>query len=228
MTYDPKSKTIHVGPETDFMADSGVFFIDTLRSLAMQGGPSSIMVDWLIIEKWLECSGRELTEDDRHDIAKAWRAFLAMGIAPTPDLQDSIKFIARDYQKSGRDYRVDLPPQEVIGVFARLLGASDVVPTPSSHPPKRTSPTQSEGKSPPISPKNSATSSTSSRSKRRWIFVCGSWLVLSFGYIQIFAPFGRSFGDRYMQDGQLAQSLALMSVPIVAWILAETYKRFVR
>jgi hypothetical protein len=228
MTYDPKSRTIHFGPGTDFMADSGVFFIDTLRSMAIQGGPSSIVDDWRVIEKWLECSGRELTEVDRHDIAKAWRAFLAMGVAPSPELQDAIKSIAHDYQKSGRDYRMDLPPQEVIGVFARLLGAPDA---PSATgpalarqplPPKPKAP---HSITPPSAP---TTPSSTSRSNRRWIFICGSWLVLSFGYIQLFAPFGRSFGDRYMQDEQFAQSLALMSVPIVAWILTEIYKRFVR
>ena len=122
MAYDRKTHTITVGKESDFLMDSGIAFIDDLKMDSEHGdAPSSLVDDWKIIEKWLGCAGRQLTKEDNEKIGKAWRAYLAVGVAPSDKLQPVFTSFSNQYQREGLAYVADKPPTEVMDVFDRLL-----------------------------------------------------------------------------------------------------------
>jgi hypothetical protein len=122
MAYDSETNRISVDKDSDFMADSGAFFINTLKRMAEEtNAPSSLRNDWKVIEGWLGCAGRELTNDDSEKIGKAWRAYLAVGVAPSDKLQPVFTSFSNQCQQEGLAHVAKKPPTEVMDVFDRLL-----------------------------------------------------------------------------------------------------------
>lgn len=64
MTYDSKTKTITLernANETDTRVDLGLSWVYELRAdAARPNAPLSIVADWIALEAWLGCAGREL------------------------------------------------------------------------------------------------------------------------------------------------------------------------
>ncbi len=123
MTFHRATNTITVGPGSDFTADSGVFFVTVvLRDLASKSdAPLQIQNDWGVIEHWLGAKGRAITKDDEAKVAKAWRAYIALGVAPSETLRPVFQSLAHDKQQDRARYLADTPPGEVLEVFERLL-----------------------------------------------------------------------------------------------------------
>lgn len=127
MTFNDKTNTIIIGKnkETDSITGSGALLIKVLRDLAeRKNSPLSILNDWKIIEKWLGCTGRQLSKIDYEIIEKAWRAYILAGVAPTEELQSAFKSFSDGFNRDGieeADCVSDIPPSDVKGVFDRLL-----------------------------------------------------------------------------------------------------------
>jgi hypothetical protein len=115
--------------EIDVFASSGKLFINLLRSSVLDSITSpltpAIRKDrhrWSIIEGWLGCSGRELTAEDNEKISLAWKAYGAIGIAPSVKLQPSFNEYRDHYESIEFSIEDNEPPSEVIeGVFDKLL-----------------------------------------------------------------------------------------------------------
>lgn len=134
MTYDKKTNTIRVSPGSDFLVDSGVFWIHTLKKLSKGANASQgLQNDWKTIESWLGCEGRELTEADEQKIGKAWRAYLAIGLAPSFALQPAFDFISNKYKESAETRPGDVAPVGVMDVFDRLHASEDEISAKRAH-----------------------------------------------------------------------------------------------
>lgn len=84
MSFDKDTNTITLDDDSDFLVDSGLFFINMLRQTSQaENAPSGLVKDWKTIEKWLECQNSEITSIEEEKIGKAWKAYLAIGLAPS-------------------------------------------------------------------------------------------------------------------------------------------------
>lgn len=134
MTYDKETSTIYLGPGSDFIADSGTHFVLTLKKLsAEKNAPADILSDWRVIEKWLGCAGREISQADEEKIGKAWRAYFAIGLAPSFGLQSIFDKTSEQYKQSGYSYGSDEAPTEVMDVFDRLLATKEDISAKRAH-----------------------------------------------------------------------------------------------
>ena len=69
MAFDPKRNIITVGEGQDFLADSGQFFLLTLKKMSedtnlSEKGRKHSRKEWRIIEEWLGCKDRQLNDND--------------------------------------------------------------------------------------------------------------------------------------------------------------------
>ena len=134
MVYDNKSNTFTIGQNSDSPQDSGVFFVNMLKTISQQPTASKRQVDdWKTIEHWLDCGGRDLTQQDNEKIGKAWKAYIAMGIAPTVSLQPSFDYFSKEYESDGYSFDADKPPKEIVEVFARLIASNKDIDFKKKH-----------------------------------------------------------------------------------------------
>lgn len=142
MTFDRAKNTITVGPGSDFVADSGAFFVTVvLRDLAAKpNAPPQIRKDWDVIEQWLGSKGRDLTKEDELRVAKGWRAYIALGIAPSDALRPTFKHLSKGPEEERTKLLASTPPAEVLEVFERLLATTseqskrNTTPVPAPQP----------------------------------------------------------------------------------------------
>jgi hypothetical protein len=132
MAFDPNENIITVGEEEDFLADSGKFFITMLKKNSSDpglkaGAGDRLRRDWTIIETWLGCAGRELNQNDFDKIGKAWKAYIAIGLAPAFKLQESFDQFSEKYKQEGYSFKEDKAPTEVMDVFDRLMASDEEI-----------------------------------------------------------------------------------------------------
>ena len=235
MTYDRKSRTINLDPGSDFMADSGVLFITMLRDLAKDpSAKQSARNDWKVIEEWLGCEGRELTPEDDEKIGKSWRAYLAIGVAPSHDLQPAYDQISKDYKASGQYDPKDKPPESVMDVFDRLQATEDEI--------KRKKSWDWSEDNPEMKKLADAIRKVSSHSKpsatrvgwwrrqsqsfRSWTFISVAWAAASLFYILVFDPF--ELGDwRWAEGKDYLKVISISAAPAILALLKKAYDRIV-
>ena len=134
MAFDKDTNTITLGGNSDFLVDSGVFFIHILRKTALGGDASAGQLeDWQVIEKWLDCRGGNITPVEEEKIGKGWKAYLAIGLAPPFKLQEAFDFYEKQYKESGYSFKEVKPPTEVMDVFDRLLATDNEITTKKNH-----------------------------------------------------------------------------------------------
>jgi len=134
MAFDSSSNTITIGPDSDFMVDSGVFFITALQKMSQEKNPPpSLLKDWEIIENWLGCSGRRISKIDEDKIAKAWKAYLAIGLAPSFKLQGAFDLYCEKYKEENYSFKEDKPPTEIMDVFDRQLATDEEITQKRKH-----------------------------------------------------------------------------------------------
>lgn len=122
MAFDKDTNTIILDANSDFLVDAGVFFIHMLRKTALAGdAPTGQIEDWKVIENWLGCEDGNITSVEEEKIGKGWKAYLAIGLAPSFKLQEAFDFYEKQYKDSGYSFKDDKPPTEVMDVFDRLL-----------------------------------------------------------------------------------------------------------
>ena len=75
--------------------------------------------DWKIVESWLGCTGRELTDDDCQKIGVAWRSYIARGVAPSVALEHVFKELSKKARE--QSWKTEKVPPDLFRVFDRLL-----------------------------------------------------------------------------------------------------------
>lgn len=235
MTYDRKSRTINLDPGSDFMADSGTFFINTLRDLARDPAANQTAKgDWKVIEEWLGCEGRELTQEDDEKIGRSWRAYLAVGVAPSHDLQPAFDQISKDYRDSGQYNPGDKPPEPVMDVFDRLLATDDEIKKKKSWDWSEDNPEMKRladaiRKVSSHSKPNTVKSGwwhRQTKSFRSWAFVSVAWAIASLFYIIVFDPF--ELGDwRWAEGKDYLKVISISAAPAILALLKKAYDRVV-
>jgi len=134
MSFDKDTNTITLDENSDFLVDSGVFFINMLRQTShAENAPSELVKDWQIIENWLGCNNREITSKEEGKIGKGWKAYLAIGLAPSFKLQPAFDHFSKQYKQSGYSFKEDKPPTEVMDVFDRLLATGEELSIKRKH-----------------------------------------------------------------------------------------------
>lgn len=116
-----ETRAIALDNDSDFLIDFGEMAIITSRTIANQpGAPLSIITDWKIIETWLNCSGREISIEDKKKIHGALKYYYARGVAPSETLQESFTSFAKQYQKDD----IKKPPIQILDVFDRMFATN--------------------------------------------------------------------------------------------------------
>ena len=120
MSFDSRTHTITLKEDGDFLADSGSFFLKVLKDLGgAPGALQGIANDWRMVEAWLGCEGRELTQSDYEKFGITFRSYLARGAAPSVELEPPFKRFSQ-LAKTEAWQIVPVPP-ELISVFKRML-----------------------------------------------------------------------------------------------------------
>lgn len=130
MSYDPKTRTITVeegDSEIQFLADSGKYFVSTIREMALSEGTEEIKPIWNVLEDWLECSGRTLNETDLDKIERAWKAYISIGLAPSHRLQEAFDSFSNIRRAEGYDFKHDKPPTKVMDAFDKMLATDNEI-----------------------------------------------------------------------------------------------------
>ena len=134
MAFDKDTNTITLGENSDFLVDSGVFFMHMLQKTALAGdAPAEQLEDWQVIEKWLGCKGGNITPVEEEKIGKGWKAYLAIGLAPSFKLQEAFDFYEKQYKEADYSFKEDKPPTEVMDVFDRLLATDKEISAKKNH-----------------------------------------------------------------------------------------------
>ena len=134
MSFDKDTNTITLDENSDFLVDSGVFFIHMLRKTALgEDAPIGQLKDWKIIENWLACEDGNITTVEEEKIGKGWKAYLAIGLAPSFKLQEAFDYYSKQYKDSGYSFKDDKPSTEVMDVFDRLLATDKEITAKKNH-----------------------------------------------------------------------------------------------
>lgn len=227
MTYDKCTNTIVVMPGSDFTVGSGVFFMETLKQMGEKQNTSlQTQESWRVVEKWLDCEDRNLTQQDHAKIGAAWRAYVAIGLAPSDALQPTFDKLAAHYKKQGKNYSKDKPPTEVMSVFDRCLAADEEIKN------KREKDwTEERTRWKTIAKQYVSKTNQGSWWRRQsheirlWLFGCAIWVFAVWAFIVIFDPFDTS-GWEYIGDA-LPRVFLLMVVPLIGGAIKWMYKKFV-
>jgi hypothetical protein len=210
----------HANPP-NLMANAGVFYVGMLRELAQDAkAPGGTRKDWETLRAWLGNQDNELSAMDTDQISKAWRAYLAIGLAPSHELQPVFDSVRGRFNIA--EAKRDRPPVEIIRVFDRLLASDDQIKA------KRASDAKAEGeKLAKIIGRSPSTNkkglwSRQSRSVRGWIFVSVAWAAVALFILTVFDPLDVRRWD--WADGRdYLKAMAIMLLPAVAGLLKAAY-----
>lgn len=123
MSFDRKTSTINFRDKPGLpglIVDMGAQCVTDLRiDASTPGVPKELVEDWKIVESWLGCTGRELTDDDYQKIGIAWRSYIARGLAPSVALEPVFKEFSKTAKEQG--WKSEKVPPDLFHVFDRLL-----------------------------------------------------------------------------------------------------------
>lgn len=123
MSFDSTTNTITIKEDGDILADSGALFLKMMKELGSKADArEGFVADWKVVEGWLGCHGRDLTDADYEKFGLVFRSYTARGVAPSVPLEASFKMFA-EMARNEKWQLVPVPP-ELVPVFKRLL-ASD-------------------------------------------------------------------------------------------------------
>lgn len=218
-------RVIKVKNEDDFLRQSGVMFLDLLRETASHPhGSEGSRKDWAVVARWIGHSSGELTAEQSDKLERAWIAYLAIGVAPSADLQEGFSMFAQ--QLAGADMR-DRPPTEVMDVFDRLMASDAEIKAKRAADMKRTKAELRPlldslykkrrpswwRRQPPI--------------VRHWAFGSLLWAcVVSIGTL-FFDPLNVG-GWGYMRDEEIIRFWLIVVVPVAAGAAYYVYRKWVR
>lgn len=110
-------------PQDDFLVSQAVEWIEQLAEDASDcEAPLQIINDWSIIADITGSTGHKLSENGKEIIKKYFLGYLALGDAPSLELQKTFDYFRVRFENSENIY---LPPKKLIEVFHRLF-ATDI------------------------------------------------------------------------------------------------------
>ena len=225
MVYDPKTNTITLGADSEFLADSGVSWVHRIRKMAQAPNtPARIKDDWRILERWLGCTARDLTNDDDQKIARAWTKYYAIGVAPSKKLQGTFDFMREKYKNDAVVRSTERPPSEVMDVFDRLSATDKEIKE------KQAEDMEAERKRFAAVLGNERRGfggwwRSRSRLFRLWVFGSVVWGALVLLVAAIFDPFDREYAD---EPQVWAKIIFILALPLVGGALKYAYDRLVK
>ena len=134
----------------DIYADMGILVVEGVKKLAeLENASQNAKDNWKTIRNWLEVDiGAELGPDDHLRIKKAYKAYMAIGIAPSLKMAAQFEEASKHYKAEGYDSEPDRPPKEVMKAFDQMLSTDEEISEKK---------TQDEGQKPPILPSKPST-----------------------------------------------------------------------
>lgn len=210
----------------DLMADAGAFYTKALRDLAQDTKANEgICRDWTIIRLWLGDCEDELSADHLAEIGKAWRAYMAIGLAPSHKLQHVFDAAHELYKST--DLKRDRPPVEIMDVFDRMLATDDQIST------KRADDTVVERAkfaktiAELRGPAKQGWWSRQSRSLRGWIFVSVAWAAIALFILTVFDPLDvRRW--HWAEGRDYLKAMAIIFFPMIVGLLKTAYFKAVQ
>lgn len=116
MAYDPSTRTITVGKDEDFLLDSAEYFYDMFCKFKdLPTASDQMKDDFTNLQKWLDESSRQSGSDYKPHLRKAWQAYLAVGVAPSFELQPLFD------SKKNNELAKGKPPVKIMDIFDRML-----------------------------------------------------------------------------------------------------------
>ena len=219
-------RTINPDLVPDLMVDAGAYYVRMVQDLAQDpGAADGIRKDWTIIRLWLGNSDNELSADHLEKIGKAWRAYLAIGLAPSHQLQPVFDSFHERFNTA--EAKSDKPPVEIMHAFDRMLATDDQIRI------KRASDMKAEGEklAKIIGRLPGKTKqgwwSKQSRSLKAWIFVSVTWLPIALFSLTVFDPLDVRSWD-WADERDYLKALAIMLLPAVAGLLKAAYTKATR
>lgn len=212
-----------------FFVDVGVFYVSTLRDLAAGANvPEELRTDWELLEQWLNCGSGPFTPGHVESITVAWRAYLAIGLAPSENLQSVFDLVSANLKRTDPDCKRHRPPTEVMDVFDRMLATRPEIEK------KRAADTIAEserikaalGCFSPVAPRQNYWRRQSQEFRRR-AFASAVWAALTLILFIVFDPLDFGPWDSW-RDDELMQVAFVMSIPLLIWVLQSVYARYVK
>lgn len=210
-----------------FIAQSGVYFIRVLLDMARRPEASaSIRADAKIIMEWIGYSSGDLTLDQCEKISRGWKAYIAIGLAPSEKLQSAFTQFRATLPIVTTQ---DRPTEQVMDAFDRMLATDNEIKVKRAADAKAVeerfralSQTLAARETPDASWWRQQTPLV-----RRWVFVAVVWAAFTFIYALFFDPF--EVGGWLSMGGDEMNKLALiMLAPVAGGAVSYSYQRWVR
>jgi nitroreductase len=218
-------KTINVTDEASLLKSSGMKFLGELRQDgARPDAPESMRNDWGVVAGWLGHSAGELSAFQSDKLERAWVAYLAIGLAPSFELQSAFSHYSEQFSDVPKS---DRAPTEVMNVFDRLLATDDKIKA------KRAADWKAEEERfRPLFAKLKGEKQPSWWRRqpplvRNWIFSAAVWAVFMFVYAFFFDAFDTG-GWYYMDDDETMRFVLIVLAPVGAGAVFYAYRRWVR
>lgn len=218
-------KTINFTDEADLLRQSGMMFLSELRAVGSSPeAPEGMRKDWTIVAEWLEHTSGDLTSQQSEKLEKAWIAYLAIGLAPSVELQSAFQHYSEQFPDQNK---ADRAPTAVMNVFDRLLATDAQIKL------KRTSDLKAveERFRPHFDKLRTEAKSSWWRQQppmvRNWIFGATVWAAFMLVYAFFFDPFDVG-GWKYMDDLETTQLALIALAPVAAGVVAFVYRKWVR
>lgn len=218
-------RVISIRDNSSFLRESGKMFVEELQQDALEANASdSLRRDWQTVSDWLDCASGKISADQLERVEKAWIAYLAIGLAPSANLQSSFDFISKQL---GDALEADRAPTAVMNVFDRLL-ATDVQITEK----RKTDWKAEEARFRPIFDGMIGKAPQSWWRQqppivRSWIFGSIVWMAFMTLYTVYFDPFDTSGWD-YMDDKEMMQFALILIAPVGIGAVCYAYQRWVK
>jgi hypothetical protein len=119
----------------DPYAEHVVTIVKGLKAVAaMEGASTQLKDNWSIIINWSEMdAGEKSGQTQLHIIERAYKAYLAIGIAPSVKLAPLFEEASKHYKAAGYDLKPDKPPAEILQAFGRLLASEMEIDEKRTH-----------------------------------------------------------------------------------------------
>jgi hypothetical protein len=212
-----------------FFVDTGAMYATMLRDLATgESATEDLRTDWMHLSAWLGCQGNQLTPQNLEAVRLAWRAYLAIGLAPSESLQPVFDLVSANLKRTDPDCKKDRPPTEIMDVFDRMLATRGEIAK------KRALDIAAESerlkaafaRAPSAGVRKSFWRRQSAEFRQR-VFISAVWAVGTLLLFSVFDPLDFGEWDSW-NDDELLQVAFVMCLPVMAWDLRVVYERFVK
>lgn len=218
-------RTIRIGPDNHFLVESGLMFVDQLRTdSTLQEAPKSMRDDWATIASWLGWTEGEFTAAQSEKIKSAWTHYFTIGLAPSIKLQEQFDVFARELKDWPKGER---PPTEIMNVFDRMMASDEDIAD------KRKLDLETEAERlRPLFAKASKREpvgwwrALDSRT-RKWLFACVVWAAVMTIYAMFFDPFDTGGWDS-MDDEDTQKFLLILAAPVAGGLVWKAYEKWVK